>query len=158
MFMKVNRLAGVAAAMALVLLASACGPASHEGMVKGTVWVADEEGNSITVIDAGTHRVVTRLTGIEGPHNLQVAPNGKTVWAVSGHQALAVMIDATTYTSHGTVPTGKMPVHVILTPDGRNAYVTNSEDNTVTVIDAAGMRATATIPVGQYPPWPAPQP
>jgi YVTN family beta-propeller protein len=40
----------------------------------GTVWVADEYGNSITVIDAATNEAVTTLTGIEGPHNLQVAP------------------------------------------------------------------------------------
>ena len=33
--------------------------------VVGTVWVADEEGNSITVIDAATNQVLTTLTGIE---------------------------------------------------------------------------------------------
>ena len=30
--------------------------------VQGTVWVADEEGNSITVIDAATNQVLTTLT------------------------------------------------------------------------------------------------
>ncbi|HMN28170.1 MAG TPA: hypothetical protein PKE45_08450, partial [Caldilineaceae bacterium] len=53
--------------------------------LQGSVWVADEYGNSITVIDAATNRVAATLTGIEGPHNLQVAPDGKNIWAVSGH-------------------------------------------------------------------------
>ena len=45
----------------------------HNGMVSGTVWVANEAGNSITAIDASTNRVLTTLSGIKGPHNLQAA-------------------------------------------------------------------------------------
>lgn len=89
---------------------------NHDGMVRGTVWVANEEGNSITAIDANTNQVLTTLNGIEGPHNLQVAPDGKSVWAVSGHESLAVMIDATAYQVHGTVPTGKEPRTLSLRP------------------------------------------
>jgi len=122
--------------------------ASHTGMVRGTVWVANEYGNSITAIDANTNNVITTLTGIEGPHNLQVAPDGKSVWAVSGHESLAVMIDAATYQLHGSIPTGKEPAHIVLTPDGKTAYATNGRDDTVTAIDVASMKAVATIPVG----------
>ena len=79
--------------MAAVVLSACSSIASpKDNAVGGTVWVADEEGNSITVINAATNKVVTTLEGIEGPHNLQVAPDGKTVWAVSGHDALAVML------------------------------------------------------------------
>lgn len=119
--------------------------------LQGSVWVADEEGNSVTVIDAATNQVVTTLTGIEGPHNLQVASDGKSVWAVSGHEAVAVMIDPATYTLHGSVPTGKHPAHIILTPNGKTAYVTNGDDNSVSAIDTVTMKVIATIPVGKYP-------
>lgn len=119
--------------------------------IQGTVWVADEFGNSITVIDASTSEVITTFTGIEGPHNLQVSPDGESVWAVSGHDSTAVQIDARTYNVLATIPTGAQPAHVILTPDGSTAYVTNSEDNSVTAIDVAGTTTIATIPVGEYP-------
>src|SRR5680860_479608 len=66
----------------------------HAGMVSGTVWVANEGSASLTAIDAARNEVVATLTGIEGPHNLQVSPDGKSVWAVSGHDSLAVMRDA----------------------------------------------------------------
>jgi YVTN family beta-propeller protein len=125
--------------------------ATPERPVEGSVWVANERGDSITVLDAGTEEPVTTLTGIEGPHNLQVAPDGRSVWAVSGHESLAVMIDAKTYEVRGAVPTGKSPAHVIVTPDGRAVYVTNGDDDTVTAIDAATMKAVATIPVGRRP-------
>ncbi len=38
---------------------------------KSTVWVADENGNSITVIDTATNKVVKTIPEIMGPHNVQ---------------------------------------------------------------------------------------
>lgn len=123
----------------------------HASNFAGTVWVADEYGNSLTVIDAAQNEVITTLTGIEGPHNIQASSDGKTIWAISGHDSLAVQIDASTYAVVGTAPTGNHPAHIVLSPDNQTAYVTNSEDNTVSVIDAASMEIITTIPVGNYP-------
>lgn len=119
--------------------------------IEGSVWVANEAGNSLTLIDASTNQVVTTLTGLAGPHNIQVAPDGSTVWAVSGHDALVVKIDAQRYTMVGTAPTGSHPAHVIVSPDGQRVYVTNSEDDSVTVIDANTLAIEATVQVGVYP-------
>jgi len=136
-------------------MTDAAGPATG---IEGTVWVANEEGGSLTAIDAATNEVVAILTGIEGPHNVQASPDGRTVWAVSGHDAFAAMIDASTYEVHGTVPTGAEPAHVIVLPDGATAYVTNGGDDTVSVIDVAAMEVVATIPVGDYPHGQRPSP
>jgi len=124
---------------------------AQNSTIEGTIWVADENGNSITVIDASMNEVVTTLMGIEGPHNLQVSPDGATVWAVSGHDNLAVQIDTRTYAVLGTTPTGEHPAHIIATPDGSTVYVTNGGDNSVTVIDAATKEVITTIPVGEFP-------
>lgn len=152
MSVSVWRRAGVLIVVATVIL-SACSSIAKPTSKgpQGTVWVADEEGNSITVINAATNKVITTLSGIEGAHNLQVAPDGKTVWAVSGHDALAVMIDTSSYEVHGVVPTGMEPAHIILSPDGGTAYATNGGDNTVSVIDVDSMNVVAIIPVGEYP-------
>jgi YVTN family beta-propeller protein len=136
----------------LVALVNVTDPAAAQGIgVQGSIWVANEDGDSISVINAATNQIITTLTGIPGPHNLQVAADGKSVWAVSGHAALALAIDPATYTLRGTVPTGRDPAHIILAPNGKTAYVTNSGDNTVTVIDTAALTVTATIPVGEFP-------
>jgi YVTN family beta-propeller protein len=117
----------------------------------GTIWVANEEGNSLTAIDAATNAVVTTLTGIPGPHNVQVSPDGATVWAVSGHEALAVAVDSQSYALLGTVSVGNEPAHIVVSPDGTTVYVSNSGDDTVTVIDTAMFTVKATIPVGDFP-------
>lgn len=126
-------------------------PVSAVAAVAGTVWVANEAGNSLTAVDAATGAVVATLTGIPSPHNLQVAPDGMTVWAVSGHEKLAVAVDVQSYTLRGVAPVGSTPAHVVVSPDGTTVYVSNSGDNTVTVLEAATMTTQATIPVGDFP-------
>ena len=68
--------------------------ASHRGMVDGTVWIANEDGGSLTAIDAATNQVTTTVSGVEGPHNVQVSPDGGSVWTVSGHDSYAAMVTA----------------------------------------------------------------
>lgn len=151
--------AGLFAAMAVTAITSlGVGQASavtkeskHNGMVRGTVWVANEGGDSLSAIDAAKNKVVTTVNGIPGPHNVQVSPDGRSVWAVSGHDSLAVIINAKSLALHGTVPTGRMPAHIVLTPNGKMGYTTNGADNTVTAFDASTMKPIATIPVGSGP-------
>lgn len=88
---------------------------------------------------------------MSSPHNVQVSPNGRTMWAVSGSDSLAAMVDTKTLGLHGTVPTGGMPAHLVLSPDGRTAYTTNGADNSVSAIDTKTMKPVATIPVGSGP-------
>ncbi|WP_282007019.1 beta-propeller fold lactonase family protein [Propioniciclava sinopodophylli] len=130
---------------------SASTEAFHSGVVSGTVWVANEDGESLSIVDAATNRVITSVEGIEGPHNVQVAPDSRTVWAVSGHDSVAVVLDASTLDVQGAVPTGVAPAHVIVSPDGTRVYTSNGADDTVTVIDSLSKEHLATIPVGKGP-------
>jgi YVTN family beta-propeller protein len=119
--------------------------------IVGAIWTANEQGNSLTVVDAATNAVVATLTGIPGPHNIQISPDGQTAWAVSGHEGLAVAVSAQDFTLLGSAPVGNAPAHIIISPDGATAYVSNSGDNTVTVLDTATFTTRATIPTGAFP-------
>ena len=125
--------------------------ARHRGMVDGTVWIANEGGGSLTAIDAATNQVVTTVAGVEGPHNVQVSPDGASVWTVSGHDGYAAMLSAGSLDLHGVVPTGSAPAHVVLSPNGATAYTTNGADDSVSVIDTPTMKVTDTIKVGEGP-------
>ncbi len=121
------------------------------GQVTGTVWVADEDGDSLTAIDASSSRAVTTVNGIASPHNVQASPDGATVWAVSGSAQAVVAIDAVTHELLGSGPTGAGPAHVVVSPDGDRAYVTNSADDSLSVYESAGARPAATIPLSAGP-------
>lgn len=119
--------------------------------IEGTVWVANEDGDSLSAINAATGAVVTTISGIESPHNVQVSPDGATVWAVSGHANAVVALDAATYELLGTAPTGASPAHVVLSPDGEQVLVTNSGDDTLSVYDAASLELRATVDLSAGP-------
>jgi len=71
---------------------SAARPAEAEGPV-GTIWVANEQGDTLTAIDARTASVRVTATGIAAPHNVQASDDGRQVWAVSGRDSQLVGID-----------------------------------------------------------------
>lgn len=118
--------------------------------VSGSVWVADEAGDGLTVIDAATNAVATTLVGLKKPHNVQVGRDGTTVYAVSASNNIVVAIDAATYKVAAVAATGSAPAHVIEAPNGK-VYVTNSGDATVSVYQGPGLQPTGLITLGGMP-------
>lgn len=125
-------------------------PPPESAAVAGSVWVADEAGNSLTVIDTATSTVATTLTGIRGPHNVQVGRDDTTVYATSVGTDTVVAIDADTYKVAATAATGRHPAHVIEAPNGK-LYVANSDDGTVSVFETQSLRPLGRIEVGGMP-------
>ena len=117
--------------------------AGHRGMGKGTVWIANEGGGSLTAIDAATNRVVTTVAGVEGPHNVQVSPDGASVWTVSGHDGYAAMLSAGSLDLHGMVPTGSAPAHVVVSPDGATVTQRTTTRTTTPDVPPAPSRGLA---------------
>jgi YVTN family beta-propeller protein len=142
------------------------------------VYVADEEGDTVTVLDATSFAKLATIPVGREPHNIQVSPDGRWAWVtinseVEGktkgpakhapaampraeHEAMTAagqvwVIDTATDRLVDKIRVGKHPAHVVLSPDGRFAYVTNGGDDTVSVIETATRTALATIPVGAYP-------
>lgn len=116
--------------------------ASASPLPAGSVWIADEGGDALTVIDAAANAVAMTVNGIAGPHNVQVGRDGSVVYAVSRTGAV-VAIDPGTYQLSASAPTGPQPAHVIEAPNAK-VYVTNSGDGTVSVY-----QAPALTPVGK---------
>jgi YVTN family beta-propeller protein len=115
----------------------------------GSVWVADEGSDSLTVLDASTYAIRTTVVGLKGPHNVQVGRDGATVYAVSSNN-MVVAIDAATYTVDAVAPTGPAPAHVIEAPNGK-VYVTNAGDGSVSVYQALGLQPAGRIELGGMP-------
>jgi YVTN family beta-propeller protein len=132
--------------------------ASPDPVVTGTVWVANEADGSLTAIDAATDTVVTTVTGIGEPHNVQADAYGTRVYAVSGHTNTLVAVDAGTYRLASAAATGDGPAHVVQNPDGQKTYVTNFNAGTVSVYTGGDLRLHATVTVGGGPHGARPSP
>lgn len=153
-------------------LLAAAGSAFAEA---GKLYVADEGANTVSIIDTTSFKKVGSIAVGQGPHNVQVAPDGKQVWVTNngepGKAADKMAPEAMPEPAHGAmpgagavwvidtasdavvakIPVGPHPAHVVLANDGRTAYITNGGDNTVSVVDTAAQRVVATIPVGASP-------
>jgi len=159
------------AGIAWIVVVGWVGAASAESE---KIYVADEEANTVSVIDA---RALSRSAVVpvgRGPHNVQVSPDGKLAWVTNNgeepkewereHKGMAKRehdamgnpgevwaIDTAADKVVVQVRVGLHPAHVVLTPDGRFAYVTNGGESTVSVVDTQARRVAATIPVGASP-------
>ena len=139
------------------------------------VYAADEGANTVSVIDAASFKKAASIPVGQGPHNVQVSPDGRWLWVTnngepgplaeampagpmpkSEHGAMAGagvkagavwVIDTATDAVVAKVPVGKHPAHVVVAGDGRTAYVTNGGDNTVSVVDTAARSVLGVIPV-----------
>ena len=112
------------------------------------VYVANEEGSSVSVIDLQDSLKNTSIDISDSgkmmmAHNIQVAPNGKTVWVTAvpmdsnGINQL-VVIDVNTGTIKNRVQLGKElhVAHVALDNESKYAFVTAKETSQVIQVDA----------------------
>ncbi|MGB3940310.1 MAG: YncE family protein [Candidatus Manganitrophaceae bacterium] len=137
----------------------------------GFVYTADEQGNSVTVIDLSTRQIKDIALPIS-PHNVQVSHDGRLLLVVGSVAAMTanqspmkepdaakmargrlLIIDAETLAvgSAADIEIGRHPAHVIIDAQGKLAYATNSEDNNVLVIDVAQKKAVGEIKTGNFP-------
>ncbi|VDC19280.1 CopM family metallochaperone [Pseudogemmobacter humi] len=135
----------------------------------GTVWSANEGGNSISAIDLGTGAVQTVSIPV-APHNVDLTPDGKLLLAVGdpaaeadhgsgghGHGAegaaegqLVILDPQNLSTPKATVAVGSHPAHVVADRQGR-AFVSLAGGDEIAVVDLARAEVIGRIPTGDYP-------
>lgn len=135
-----------------------------QSRLSGTVYTADEEGNSISAIDLATSGVTTVEVPVM-PHNVQIADKGRRLLAVGSmmamqggseddmDQGVLIQLDPSDLARGviGQIAVGRHPAHVVADADGRFAFVTVSEDNAVNVVDLEQGAVAAVIPTGAFP-------
>lgn len=140
----------VAAIATIVVALGGCSTRPESAAPRsGSVWVANEGQDSLTVLDAANGTTAITLNGIKAPHNVQVGRDGAIVYAVSS-AGVVVAIDAASYQVTATAPTGSEPAHVIEAPNGK-VYVTNAGDGTVSVFRTPGLSPAGRITLGGMP-------
>lgn len=139
------------------------------------IFVADEAGGTISVLE---HDSMTRITTVDltetrdgaamtfEPHNVQVAPDGQSVWVVApavadaadphGHGGAepleqAIVLDPETLEIRARIDLGSglHVAHVVLDPSSRFAYVTANEASAVLRIDATSFEVVRRYELGE---------
>ncbi|NBJ13063.1 YVTN family beta-propeller repeat protein [Microvirga arsenatis] len=131
-----------------------------------TIFVANENGQSVSIIDTETSKTTTVAIPIS-PHNVDLTRDGRLLLATGmaaggsgGHAAHGaagggqlVLMDVSdgAPASPTVVTVGGHPAHVVPDAQGRFAYLSDAETNSVVVVDLAARKVAARIPVQNYP-------
>lgn len=134
------------------------------------VYVSDERGNAVLLVEPATGDVVERIAAGVRPRGLQLAPDGRTLFvAVSGspiggpgvdedslpppdrRKDGIAAIDTRTNRVTRVLSAGADPETFALTPDGRTLLVSNEDSGTVSAVDPRGLVPTRRVKVGAEP-------
>lgn len=128
---------------------------------RAKVYVANETGGSVSVIDLQDSLKTTSIDLSDSAgtmfmaHNVQVAPNGKSVWVAaasmdSSKTNYLIVIDPNSGTIKERVLLGKdlHVAHVVLDDQSKNAFVTAGETNEVIQVDATTYQVVRKFDLG----------
>jgi YVTN family beta-propeller protein len=144
-------------------------PQQPTGTNAGRVYVTNEAGGDMTVIDAGDDRVLMTIPLGKRPRGIHASPDHKTIFvALSGTPIAGPDVDESTLpppdrSADGIgvfdveqkkllkiIPGGSDPENFDISPDGTKIYVSNEDISAVSIIDIA-TGALKSLPVGAQP-------
>jgi YVTN family beta-propeller protein len=168
----------VYASLLLVVFVSGCKsspkpadatPQQPTGSNAGRLYVTNEVGGDMTVIDAGDNRVLMTIPLGKRPRGIHPSPDHKTIYiALSGTPIAGPDVDESTLpppdkSADGigvfdveqkklvkVIRGGSDPENFDISPDGTKIYVSNEDISAVSIIDIAS-GALKSLPVGAQP-------
>jgi YVTN family beta-propeller protein len=137
---------------------------------KERVYVSDEDGGAIVVIDATRDEVITRIAVGKRPRGLVISPDGERLYvALSGSPKSPPGVDPSTIppadrSADGigvvdlgslkllqVIPGGQDPETFDVTRDGRRLWVSNEETAEASLVDLEAGKVLLRAPVGVEP-------
>ncbi|NLN93766.1 MAG: beta-propeller fold lactonase family protein [Candidatus Hydrogenedens sp.] len=115
-------------------------------------FVAEKEGQAISIIDRDSSVVSSRLPLSQPPSALALSPDGSTLYATGAcPEGLLFIIPAPFTEVASTLPVGHTPESICLSPDGTRAYITCRFNDDVAVVDLQDEKVLSRVPVVREP-------
>jgi YVTN family beta-propeller protein len=110
------------------------------------LYVAENLGDSVAVIDTAQNKVVQRIETGRYPYAIAVTPHGVFVSAWGEHLVDAFTSDATgTLVHRAHIEAGRHPSALVANADGSRLYVASASTDSIAVIDTKSDRVIATM-------------
>jgi YVTN family beta-propeller protein len=101
---------------------------------RGTLFVSNEGGNSLSVVDAATDSVVATIDVGNRPRGMAVSPDSKTVYVALGRENAVAVVDVASRAVTAKIPANADPEQVAISPDGKTLYVSNEDPDRKSVV------------------------
>jgi YVTN family beta-propeller protein len=118
-----------------------------------TLYVADNLGDRMSVIDLTTGTVTATIPVGHNPYTTLVSKDGKTVYVSNwGATTLSVVdVSGATPTVIQTIQVGTHPTALLLNPVNNELYVANADSDTISVLDTTSNQVVRTIDLTPFP-------
>src|SRR3712207_3059962 len=134
---------GAAAGLAAALLLSVPAHAAR-------LFVSNENGNTVSVIDLASNKVVATIEAGERPRGIGASPDGKWVYTALGDEDAIGVIDAQALKTVRKIPGGSDPEAIAAAPDGV-IWVSNEDENLASAVDPGQGKVLHVLKVGIEP-------
>jgi len=115
-----------------------------------TIYVTNEKGNTVSVIDGQSLEVIKTVEVGQRPRGLVMSRDNKTLYICASDSDEIEAIDLDNYTVSSVASTPD-PERIDISPDGKQLFVSNENDNLVSIIDIGAHDVADTVPVGVEP-------
>jgi YVTN family beta-propeller protein len=122
-------------------------------LLAGTVriYVANSDGDDITVIDPARNQAIASIKVSNHPHGIVPSPDKSRFYVSSEGDNLLDVVDRASSKVIRKIPLGTRPNNVAITRDGKRVYICIRQESWVDVVDTASLEKVKSIPVGRYP-------
>jgi YVTN family beta-propeller protein len=105
-------------------------------------------GDSVTLIDPATNKVVGEIKDIEVNHGAAVAPDGTRLYISNEAESTLDVVDARTLKVTKRIPLSGHPNNIAISRDGRRVYVAIAQaPGAVDVVDTTSQAKVKSIPI-----------
>jgi YVTN family beta-propeller protein len=130
----------------ILLLTASLNGADSKGRVR--IVQTNSAGDSVTLIDPATNKVVGEIKDIEVNHGAAVAPDGTRLYISNEAESTLDVVDARTLKVTKRVPLSGHPNNVAISRDGRRVYVAIAQaPGAVDVVDTTSQARVKSIPI-----------
>jgi YVTN family beta-propeller protein len=127
---------------------SALSPAAAASRPAVRIYVTNSAGNTVDVIDSSINQIVQVISGIELPHGVVFAPDGKFVYISNESESVLDVVDRESAKILKKVTLSGHPNNLTITRDGGRVLVgIRTDPGSVDVIDTNSLERTNSIPV-----------
>jgi YVTN family beta-propeller protein len=115
------------------------------------LYVDNTGGDTVSVIDLATRKVIGAIPVGRHPHGIGVSPDRRRLYVSVEDTRAVVVIDTATDRVVASIPTTGRPNQLAVTPDGRFVYVAIADRGVADVIDTAAGKVVRSLEVGRNP-------
>jgi YVTN family beta-propeller protein len=115
------------------------------------IYVANSDGDNISVIDPATNTVAGEIKVSANPHGIVASRDKKRFYVSSESKDVLDVVDRATGKIIRSVPLGRRPNNVAITPDGRRVYVCIRQESVLDIVDTASLEMVKRVEVGRGP-------